>query len=178
MTTDRERGASRSVSSAVRIYAETNKIALYANAVKLLLLVVCALAAPAFAEVAVVDVARVIDASAPGKAGQKYVDNLKASLEAELERFVNKTAKDKDAQAKAANKQAELNAQFAAEYDRVTARVMDELRKVVAQWIKTNKKGITVVVPAHTALGYAPAADVSGEILKKLNAVAIDFTAK
>ena len=41
-----------------------------------------------------------------------------------------------------------------------------------------NKKGITVVVPAHTALGYAPAADVSGEILKKLNAVAIDFTAK
>ena len=55
---------------------------------------------------------------------------------------------------------------------------MDELRKVVAQWIKTNKKGITVVVPAHTALGYAPAADVSGEILKKLNAVAIDFTAK
>ncbi|WP_346690186.1 OmpH family outer membrane protein [uncultured Cloacibacillus sp.] len=153
------------------------------KAVTALLLVVCALAAPAFAEVAVVDVARVIDASAPGKAGQKYVDNLKASLEAELERFVKKTAKDKDAQAKAAqakaaNKQAELNAQFAAEYDRVTARVMDELRKVVAQWIKTNKKGITVVVPAHTALGYAPAADVSGEILKKLNAVAIDFTAK
>ena len=178
MTTDRKRGASRPVSSAVRIYAETNKIALYTNAVKVLLLVVCALAAPAFAEVAVVDVARVIDASAPGKAGQKYVDNLKASLEAELERFVKKTAKDKDAQAKAANKQAELNAQFAAEYDRVTARVMDELRKVVAQWIKTNKKGITVVVPAHTALGYAPAADVSGEILKKLNAVAIDFTAK
>ena len=148
------------------------------KAVTALLLVVCALAAPAFAEVAVVDVARVIDASAPGKAGQKYVDNLKASLEAELERFIKKTAKDKDAQAKAANKQAELNAQFAAEYDRVTARVMDELRKVVAQWIKTNKKGITVVVPAHTALGYAPAADVSGEILKKLNAVAIDFTAK
>ena len=111
------------------------------KAVTALLLVVCALAAPAFAEVAVVDVARVIDASAPGKAGQKYVDNLKASLEAELERFVKKTAKDKDAQAKAANKQAELNAQFAAEYDRVTARVMDELRKVVTQWIKTNKKG-------------------------------------
>lgn len=148
------------------------------KAVTVLILVVCALAAPAFADIAVVDVARVIDASAPGKAGQKYIDNLKASLEAELERFVKKTAKDKDAQAKAANKQAELNAQFAAEYDRVTARVMDELRKVIAQWIKTNKKGISVVVPAHTALGYAPAADVSGAILKKLNTVAIDFTAK
>ena len=36
------------------------------------------------AETAVVDVARVIDASAPGKAGQKYVDNLKASLEGHM----------------------------------------------------------------------------------------------
>ena len=148
------------------------------KAVTALLLVVCALAAPAFAEVAVVDVARVIDASAPGKAGQKYVDNLKASLEAELERFIKKTAKDKDAQAKAANKQAELNAQFAAEYDRVTARVMDELRKVVAQWIKTNKKGITVVVPAGVTSCLLAKADVSKEILRKLNAVKLDFAKK
>ncbi|WP_158095890.1 hypothetical protein [Cloacibacillus sp. An23] len=148
------------------------------KAVTVLLLAVCAIAAPALAEVAVVDVARVIDASAPGKAGQKYVDNLKSSLEEELERFVKKTEKDKDAQAKAADKQAELNARFAAEYDRVTALVMDELRNVIAQWIKTNKKGISVVVPAHTTLGFSPAADVSGEILKKLNAAAIDFTAK
>lgn len=148
------------------------------KAVTALLLVVCALAAPAFAEVAVVDVARVIDASAPGKAGQKYVDNLKASLEAELERFIKKTAKDKDAQAKAANKQAELNAQFAAEYDRVTACVMDELRKVVAQWMKTNKKGITVVVPAGGTLGFSAKADVSKEILRKLNAVKLDFAKK
>ena len=45
LTTDRELGASRPVFSAVRIYAETNKIALYASAVKVLLLVVCALKA-------------------------------------------------------------------------------------------------------------------------------------
>ena len=150
----------------------------FVKAAALLLLVLCAFAAPAHAEVAVVDVVQVIDSSVPGKAGQKYVDNLKSQLDAEFESYKRSVAKDKDAQAKTAQKQAELTAQFAAEYDRVTARVMDELRKAVAQWIKTNKKGITVVVPAHTALGYAPAADVSGEILKKLNAVAIDFTAK
>ena len=48
------------------------------KAVTALLLAVCVLAAaaPARAEVAVIEVARVIDASAPGKAGQKYVDNL------------------------------------------------------------------------------------------------------
>ena len=143
-----------------------------------LLLAVCAIAAPAFAETAVVDVARVIDASAPGKAGQKYVDNLKASLEAELDRYEKSVAKDKDAQEKKAKKQAELTAQFRAEYARVTNMVTAELRKVVAQWIKTNKKGITAVIPAHETLGFAPAADVSNEILLRLNAVTIDFTAK
>ena len=148
------------------------------KAVTALLLVVCALAAPAFAEVAVVDVARVIDASAPGKAGQKYVDNLKASLEAELERFVKKTAKDKDAQAKTAQKQAELTAQFRAEYARVTNMVTAELRKIVADYIKTNKRSVTVVVPAGGTLGFSAKADVSKEILRKLNAVKLDFAEK
>lgn len=53
-----------------------------------------------------------------------------------------------------------------------------ELRKIVADYIKTNKKGITVVVPAHGTLGFAQGADVSAEILRKLNAVAVDFTKK
>ena len=47
-------------------------------------------AAPAQAgvtTVAVVDVARVIDASAPGKAGQRYIDGLKKELDAEMDKF-------------------------------------------------------------------------------------------
>ena len=74
--------------------------------------------------------------------------------------------------------QAELNAEFFRERDRVTALVMAELRKVVDQWIKSNKKGVTVIVPANVALGFAKSADVSAEILKRLNTVTINFTKK
>ena len=56
-----------------------------------------AAAAPraAEAETAVVDVARVIDASAPGKAGQQYVDNLQKALNEEFERFRKANEKEK-----------------------------------------------------------------------------------
>lgn len=127
-------------------------------------------------ETAVVEVARVIDASAPGKAGQNYVDKLKADLEAELERYKARVAKDKDAEAKIARKQAELSEQFRREYARVTETVTAALRSVIADWLKTNKQGVTVVLPAHEALGYAESANISAEILRRLNGVVIDFT--
>ena len=148
------------------------------KAVTALLLVVCALTAPAFAEVAVVNVAQVIDSSVPGRAGQKYVDDLKARLEAELESYRRSVANDKQAQQKIAQKQAELTAQFRAEYARVTNLITAELRKVTEQWLKTKKKKITVVVPAHETLGFKPDADVSREILRALNGVKIDFAKK
>ena len=150
------------------------------KAVTALLLVVCALAAaaPARAEVAVIEVARVIDASAPGKAGQKYVDNLRASLNAEFERFRQKNTKAKNAAQLAAQKQAELNAEYGREHARVTALVMDALRKCAEDWLKVNKKAVTLIVPANSALAYSAKIDISDEILKKLNAVTIDFTAR
>ncbi len=150
------------------------------KAVTALLLVVCALAAaaPARAEVAVIEVAQVIDASAPGRAGQKYVDNLRASLNAEFERFRQKNAKAKNAAQLAAQKQAELNAEYGREHARVTALVMDALRKCAEDWLKVNKKAVTLIVPANSALAYSAKIDISDEILKKLNAVTIDFTAR
>ena len=136
-------------------------------------------AAPALCgETAVVEVARVIDASAPGRAGQGYVDKLKADLEAELERYKTRVAKDKDAGAKVARKQAELSEQFRREYARVTEIVTAALRAVIADGLKTTKQGVTVVPPAHEALGYVESADVSAEILRRLNGVVIDFTKK
>ena len=142
----------------------------------MLLLVLCALAAavPARAGVAVVNVAEVIDSSAPGKAGQKYVDNLKNALEGELKRFREKNAKVKDGQQKIARKQAELNGEYQREYNRVSALIMTALRNSVQDWLKSNKKGVTAVIPANTALGYTKGADISKEILLKLNAVKME----
>lgn len=129
-------------------------------------------------EVAVVEIARVIDGSAPGKAGQRYVDKLKADMEDELERYKKSVAKDKDAAEKTARKQAELTSRYRAEYARVTDLVTTELRKVIAQWLETNKKGVTVILPAHETLGFAKGVDISNEIMVRLNAVTIDFTKK
>ena len=150
----------------------------FAKLAAALLLAFCAFAGPAFAEVAVVDVARVINASAPGKAGQKYVDNLLASLNAEFERFKQKNAKAKNAAQLTAQKQAELNAEYGRERDRVSALVMDALRKCANNWLKANKKKATVIVPASSALAYSADTDISREVLKRLNTVVIDFTAR
>ena len=145
----------------------------FAKLAAALLLAFCALAAPAFAEVAVVDVG-----SVPGKEGQQYIDNLRKSLNDELAAFAKSASKDKDAAQKTAQKQAELNAQFNAEYSRVSGLMAEEVRKAVAGWLKANKEGVTVVVPAGSALGFKPDADVSREILKRLNRVKIDFSKK
>ncbi len=143
-----------------------------------LLLVFCAFATKAAADVAVVDVTRVITSSAPGKAGQQYVDNLKKALEDELSRFRRKNKKEKDAQARIAQKQAELRREYQAEQSRVANLIMAALRNSVQEWLTENKKGITIVVPAGSALGYEKQADISGDILQKFNAVQIDFTKK
>ena len=150
----------------------------FAKLAAALLLAFCALAAPAFGEVAVVDVARVIERSVPGKAGQQYIDKLRESLNKELTDYTASVLNDKDAAQKTAQKQAELNARFNAEYSRVSSLMGAEVRKAVAAWLKANKKGVTLVVPAGAALGFKPEADVSGEILKRLNRVSIDFSQK
>ena len=135
-------------------------------------------AAPAQAggtSVAVVDVARVIDASAPGKAGQRYIDGLNKELDAEMDKFKKETQGAKEASARLARKESELEARYQAEYTRVTGLLLNELKRAVNGWLKENKKGIKVVIPAAAALGFAQDTDISGEILRRLNAAAIDF---
>ena len=85
-------------------------------------------------------------------------------------------ANDKDAEAKITQKRVELNVQFKNEYLRVTNLISSELKKVITQWIKTNKKGITVVLPAHEALGYAGSANISRDIQLRFDSVKINFT--
>lgn len=151
----------------------------------LLALTLCAFSAPFLTEapasadeIAFVDVAQVIDSSAPGRAAQKYVDNLKNYLNDELQRFVKKEGKAKGAEQRVAQKQAELNAEYQREYNRVTSLVLEKLKGVVLSWIKANKKGVTAVFPADAPLAYSAKADISKEILKKFNIVRIDFTKK
>ncbi len=128
--------------------------------------------------VAVVDVARVIDASVPGKAGQRYMDGVKAGLDAEFEKYKKSLGAVKDGDARLAQKQAELAARYQAEFSRVTGRLLAELRRETADWLKGNKRDAAVVIPASAALAVSPAADVSAEIQRRLDALSIDFAKK
>lgn len=129
-------------------------------------------------EVAVVDVVRVVDASVPGKAGQRYIDGLKKELDAELENFKKSLGEIKEDDPRLARKQAQLSARYQSEFSRVTGLLTAELRRVTSEWLNGNKQGATVVIPAGTTLAAAPESDVNAEILRRLNTVAIDFSLK
>ena len=91
---------------------------------------------------------------AAGKGRSEVLDDLKAKLEMELRRFRDKAAKSKDAEKLITDKQRELNGEYQAEYDRVTALIAARLHAVIREWLSGYGKGVTVVVPAHTLLGY------------------------
>ncbi len=135
-------------------------------------------ALPARGEVAVVDVARVIDASNPGKEGQRRVDNLKKELDAEMDSFRKGLGTVKENDPRLVQKQAQLVARYQAEFSRISGLLMVELRRVTNEWLKGNKKGVTVVVPASSVIAASPSTDINAEILRLFNAVTMDFNKK
>lgn len=122
-------------------------------------------------EVAFVDVSQVISQSAPGKAAQKKVDDLRAKLNKDLENYA-KTEKDGG---KVEIRQLELNREYNAEHARVTNLVVERLRKVIDTWLKTNKKGVTAVVSKTNAISVSAKADITKDILSLFNKEKIDF---
>ena len=135
-------------------------------------------ASEAAAETAVADVARIIDSSLPGKAGQAFVDGLRRRLDAEIKEYAEKIRTSSNVEALLAQKCAEAEAAYNAEMSRVSALLMDALRSVAEKWLRGNKRGVTVIVPANEALAASPAADVSDELRRRLDKISIDFTKK
>lgn len=135
-------------------------------------------ASEAAAETAVADVARIIDTSLPGKAGQAFVDGLRRRLDAEIKEYAEKIRTSSNVEALLAQKCAEAEAAYNAEMSRVSALLMDALRSVAEKWLRGNKRGVTVIVPANEALAASPGADVSDELRRLLDKISIDFTKK
>lgn len=135
-------------------------------------------ASEAAAETAVADVARIIDTSLPGKAGQAFVDGLRRRLDAEIKEYAEKIRTSSNVEALLAQKCAEAEAAYNAEMSRVSALLMDALHSVAQRWLRGNKRGVTVIVPVNGALAASPAADVSDELRRRLDKISIDFTKK
>ena len=122
-------------------------------------------------EVAVVDIPGVISKSAPGKAAQKYVD----ALQAELQKVYDQYAKTEKDPAKIEIRRVELDHQYNVEHARVSGLVADRLRTVTDKWLKSNKKGVTIILPKSAAVAVSAKADISNEILKLFNKETIKF---
>lgn len=128
------------------------------------------------AEIAIVDVAKVIDASIPGKAGQAYVDALKSRLDQELKRYEAELNDTKAKEKKLAQKREELNERYNEEFTHVTSILMRELNKAAQGWLKDNKHGFVIVLSSNHVVAASPETDISTEILKLLNKATISFT--
>ena len=135
-------------------------------------------ASEAAAETAVADVARIIDTSLPGKAGQAFVDGLRRRLDAEITEYAEKIRTSSNVEALLAQKCAEAEAAYNAEMSRVSALLMDALRSVAEKWLHGNKRGVKVIVLASEALAASPGADVSDELRRQFDKISIDFTKK
>ena len=128
------------------------------------------------AEVAVVDIVRVIDASSPGKAGQKYIDKVRAELDAELSSYVKGLGGSKEAVSLTEQKRAELARRFDEELFRVLDILMKKLKEVAHGWLNNNKHGVKVIVAGGSVLAVSSGVDVSEDILRLFNDVKVDFT--
>ena len=128
------------------------------------------------AEVAVVDIIRVIDASSPGKAGQEYIDKVRAELDAELSSYVKGLGNSKEAASLTEQKRLELARRFDQEFFYVLNILMKNLKEVAHGWLNNNKRGAKVIVAGGSVLAVSSGVDVSEDILRLFNEVKVDFT--
>ncbi len=125
------------------------------------------------ADVAFVDLVKVISESAPGKEGQKIVDDLRAQLQTELKQYADT---EKDAQ-KVQQRQFELNRRFQQEHARISAILTQLVNTVGERWLRRNQKNYYALVPMERVLAVDPKMDVSDEILRLMNREIVDFKA-
>ena len=114
----------------------------------------------------------------PRKAGQAFVDGLRRRLDAEIKEYAEKIRTSSNVEALLAQKCGRGRAAYNAEMSRVSALLMDALRSVAEKWLRGNKRGVTVIVPANEALAASPGADVSDELRRLLDKISINFTKK
>lgn len=139
-------------------------------------LLVCALfglaALPAVAaDVAVVDTARVLTESKPGRDGEAHLQKVRDVLQqglADLQKLYKGKEKSKEAQAALQNGHAALERQLAVERQAVLQALGQCLDAAVKQWRKANGK-YEVVLARQNLLDHAPAVDMTAAVMKEMD---------
>lgn len=126
--------------------------------------------------IAVVDIVRVMRDSEAGKAGIKYLEDMQANIQAQLDDIQNKLEKDpenedlqKQLQTVYMNAQQQMGEEqqnVLSQLQNVTKRVMDEFRKA---------RGYDVLFSAETLSSYDEKLDVTNDLLVEMNKQKVNF---
>ncbi len=119
--------------------------------------------------VLVVDVARILDESGPGKAGAKALEAAYAEKRATFEKLRDKGSSpqgQQKAKEAAAAFEREAFAALEAERARLRESVLAAARPALQQLM--TERGASVVVDARAVVAFDPAADVTDALLKTL----------
>ena len=123
---------------------------------------------------AVVDVDRILRESAPGKAAEAHLEQVRGILQKGMDEFreLYKGKEDTaEAQAELRQAQAALERQFAAERLAVQQVLAPHLEKVVRAWFAANAQRTKAhaVVPASALFAYSPDMNITDAIMGEMN---------
>lgn len=128
------------------------------------------------AKYGVVDMAKLMRDSAPGKAGIKFIETQQAAMQKRLDEVQAKLEKDPKDQALMQELQrvyASSQQKIQAEGQNAANAIFDVVQKVVEKFRKDN--GYAFLMSAETLVSFNPDLDVTAAVLKELDKEKVEF---
>lgn len=133
-------------------------------------------AAESALRIGVADVARLMKESVPGKAGISYLEEQQKKYQKELDVIQDRLEKDPSDEASMKELQQLYSVsqqRIQAEGQNVASLIFDTVQKVLDNY--RNDKGLDVILSQDTIASFAPAIDVTKEVMAILDKQKIDF---
>ena len=127
-------------------------------------------------KVAVVDMARVMRDSEPGKSGVKFLESLQGDMQTKLNDIQHRLeANPKDADAQKELQAVYMSAQqrMQVEQQNVVNMLYDTIQRVINTY--RAEKGYTVIISTEAAAAFDSKSDVTNEVLELVNKQKVEF---
>ena len=127
-------------------------------------------------KLAVVDMARIMRDSEPGKAGVKFLEGLQAGMQDKLNAIqarLEKDPKDEAAQKELQGVYMTAQQRMQAEQQNVVNLLYDTIQRVLNAY--REQQGYDIILSAEVAAAFNPKADVTAAVIAEVNKQKIDF---
>lgn len=127
-------------------------------------------------KLAVVDMARIMRDSEPGKAGVKFLESLQSGMQEKLNAIqarLEKDPKDEAAQKELQGVYMASQQRMQAEQQNVVNLLYDTIQRVLNAY--REQQGYDIILSAEVAAAFNPKADVTAAVIVEVNKQKIDF---